>query len=100
MYRTASWVPVVSSIERFHCALLSTYQSSEPTLITEDMPTLDRHNRVSIGVLTGWARKERGREGERLEERRRWKKTEGSREREGGVQRNRGEGKTYICECV
>ena len=74
---------MVSSIERFHCTSLLTNQSSEPTLLTEDMPTLDRCNRVSIGVLTGWARNERRREGEEV-----------------GDQRKRGEGKIYVCECV
>ena len=84
---------MVSSIEKFHCTSLSTNQSSEPTLLTEDMPTLDRCNRVLIGVLTGWARNER-REGEEVRGKEAVEETEGSRKREGG------ERKTYLSECV
>lgn len=88
------WHGYNSSIVR---ASLSTNQSSEPTLLTEDMPTLDRCNRILIGVLNGWARNEReGGRARRLEERREWKETEGSREKEG-VQRKGGEEKTCVC---
>ena len=87
---------MVSSIERLHCTSLLTNQSSEPTLLTEDIPTLDRCNRVSIGVLTGWARKERRREVEEIRGKEAVEETEGSRKREGRDQRKGGEGMTYV----